>query len=151
MNEISFPPLNLPPVNFRFSEDGQSKQIFDLVRKRFVALTPEEWVRQHFLHFMINEKSYPASLMGVEMLVRVNELAQRADIVIYQNTGKPWMIVECKKTEVPLTQETFYQLARYNLTLQVPYMVITNGLEHYCMFFNGKDFEYLDDLPAYNL
>ena len=149
MSEIVLPVLNLPPVDFRFSEEGQSKQIFDFVRKKFVSLTPEEWVRQHFLHFMINEKKYPASLMGVEMLVRVNELSQRADIVVYQNDGKPWLIVECKNTGVPITQETFYQVARYNLTLQVPYMVITNGFEHYCLFFNGKDFEYLDDLPAY--
>ena len=151
MNEIVLPTLNLPPVNFRFSAEGQSKQIFDFVRKKFVSLTPEEWVRQHFLHFMVNEKKYPASLMGVEMLVRVNELSQRADIVVYNNDGKPWMIVECKNTEVPLTQETFYQIARYNLTLQVPYMVITNGQEHYCLFFNGKEFEYLDDLPSYSL
>ena len=149
MEETLLPALNLPVANFRITTDGQSKQIFDLVRKRFVSLTPEEWVRQHFIHFMINEKKYPASLMGVEMLVRVNELSQRADIVVYQNNGKPWLIVECKNTEVPITQETFYQIARYNLTLQVPYMVITNGLEHYCLFFNGKDFEYLDDLPAY--
>ena len=149
MNEIVLPTLNLPPVNFRFSAEGQSKQIFDFVRKKFVSLTPEEWVRQHFLHFMINEKKYPSSLMGVEMLVRVNELSQRADIVVYQNDGKPWLIVECKNTEISITQETFYQIARYNLTLQVPYMVITNGMEHYCLFFNGKDFEYLDDLPAY--
>ena len=149
MNEIVLPTLNLPPVNFRFSAEGQSKQIFDFVRKKFVSLTPEEWVRQHFLHFMINEKKYPASLMGVEMLVRVNELSQRADIVVYQNDGKPWLIVECKNTNIAITQEIFYQIARYNLTLQVPYLVITNGLEHYCLFFNGKDFEYLDDLPAY--
>ena len=151
MNEIILPALNLPPVEFRFSLEGQSKQIFDFVRKKFVSLTPEEWVRQHFLHFMINEKKYPASLMGVEMLVRVNELSQRADIVVYQNNGKPWLIVECKNTEITITQETFYQIARYNLKLQVPYMVITNGMEHYCLFFNGKDFEYLDDLPLYKI
>jgi len=150
MNEIQFPALNLPAVDFRFSAEGQSKQIFDFVRKKFVSLTPEEWVRQHFLHFMVNEKKYPASLMGVEMMVRVNELSQRADIVVYNNEGKPWMIVECKKTDVALTQETFYQIARYNLKLQVPYMVITNGQEHYCLFFNGKEFEYLDDLPIYS-
>lgn len=150
MNETQFPALNLPPVSFRITNDGQSKQIFDLVRKRFVSLTPEEWVRQHFLHFMIDEKKYPASLMGVEMLVKVNELSQRADIVLYQTDGKPWLIVECKKSDVTITQETFYQIARYNLTLQVPYMVITNGLEHYCLFFNGTDFEYLEDLPDYN-
>ena len=89
--------------------------------------------------------------MGVEMLVRVNELSQRADIVVYQNDGKPWLIVECKNANIAITQETFYQIARYNLTLQVPYMVITNGREHYCLFFNGKDFEYLEDLPAYVL
>ena len=97
MTQFVLPVLNLPAVDFRFSEEGQSKQIFDFVRKKFVSLTPEEWVRQHFLHFMINEKKYPASLMGVEMLVRVNELSQRADIVVYQNDGKPWLIVAEKE------------------------------------------------------
>lgn len=142
--------LNLPQADLRLKDEGQSKQIFDSVRKRFVALTPEEWVRQHFIHFMINEKKYPASLMGVEMLVRMNELSQRADIVVYQRDGKPWLIVECKAPQITINQDTFYQAARYNITLQVPYIVITNGIEHYCLHFNGKNFDYLEDLPAFD-
>ncbi len=142
--------LNLPAFNFRLKEKGQSKQIFDTVRKKFVALTPEEWVRQHFIHFMIHEKRYPSSLMGVEMMVRVNELSQRADIVVYQRDGKPWLIVECKAPHIQINQDTFYQAARYNITLQVPYIVITNGIEHYCLHFNGKNFDYLDELPAFD-
>lgn len=142
--------LNLPQVNFRIREEGQSKQIFDSVRKRFVALTPEEWVRQHFIHFMINEKKYPASLMGVEMQVKVNELSQRADIVIFQRDGKPWLIVECKAPTINVDQDTFYQAARYNISLQVPFIVITNGIEHYCLQFDGKNFNYLDDLPPFD-
>ena len=142
--------LNLPQADLRLKDEGQSKQIFDSVRKRFVALTPEEWVRQHFIHFMINEKKYPASLMGVEMLVRMNELSQRADIVVNQRDGKPWLIVECKAPQITINQDTFYQAARYNITLQVPYIVITNGIEHYCLHFNGKNFDYLEDLPAFD-
>ena len=142
--------LNLPQVDLRLKEDGQSKQIFDSVRKRFVNLTPEEWVRQHFIHFMISEKKYPASLMGVEMMVKVNELSQRADIVVYQRNGLPWLIVECKAPHITINQETFYQAARYNISLQVPFIVITNGIEHYCLHFNGKDFDYLEDLPAFD-
>ena len=141
--------LNLPEAGLRLKEDGQSKQIFDCVRKKFVSLKPEEWVRQHFIHFMINEKKYPASLMGIEKLVTVNELSQRADIVIYQRNGKPWMIVECKAPHVVLNQDTFYQAARYNISLGVPFIVITNGIEHYCLKFTGDKFDYLDDLPDF--
>ena len=142
--------LNLPMADLRLKTEGQSKQIFDSVRKKFVALTPEEWVRQHFIHFMINTKKYPASLMGVEMLVKVNNLSQRSDIVVFQSNGKPWLIVECKAPHITINQDTFYQAARYNSSLKVPFIVITNGLEHYCLHFNGKDFDYLDDLPDFS-
>ena len=128
-------------ADLRLKTEGQSKQIFDSVRKKFVALTPEEWVRQHFIHFMINIKKYPASLMGVEMLVKVNNLSQRSDIVVFQSNGNPWLIVECKAPHITINQDTFYQAARYNSSLKVPFIVITNGLEHYCLHFNGKDFQ----------
>ncbi|CAN5477316.1 type I restriction enzyme HsdR N-terminal domain-containing protein [soil metagenome] len=141
--------LNLPEFAFQVREQGQSKQIFDSVRKRFVSLTPEEWVRQHFMRFMIDFKSYPASLMAVEKMVKVNNLSQRADIVVYSREGKPWMIVECKAPSVSLSQDTFLQAARYNMTLNVPFFVLTNGLEHFCLYFNGQQFEYFDDLPPF--
>lgn len=143
--------LNLPEFTFSVREQGQSKQIFDSVRKRFVALTPEEWVRQHFLRFMIEFRMYPPSLIAIERSVKVNNLSQRADIVVYNREGKPWLLIECKAPSVKISHDTFLQAARYNLTLQVPYLALTNGLEHYCLYFNGKEFEFLDNLPEFNL
>jgi hypothetical protein len=150
MNKDMLQPLNLPGYSFSVREQGQSKQIFDSIRKRFVALTPEEWVRQNFMRFMIDVHQYPAVLMAVERLVKVNELKQRADIVVYTREGKPWLIVECKAPSVKIDNDTFLQVARYNLTLQVPYFVLTNGIEHYCCHFSGQEFTFLDSLPAFN-
>lgn len=147
---MELPPLNLPTASFRIRETEGSSQIYDSIRKKFVALTPEEWVRQNFLNFLVTEKNYPASLMGVEMLVRVNQLSQRADIVVYHRDGKPWLIVECKSPVINLNEEVFYQAARYNSVLKVPYIAVTNGMEHYCLFFNGKTFDYLDNLPDFD-
>ncbi|MEP7264591.1 MAG: type I restriction enzyme HsdR N-terminal domain-containing protein [Bacteroidota bacterium] len=131
-------------------ETAGSSQIYDTIRKRFVTLTPEEWVRQNFLNFLVTEKQYPASLIGVEMLVRVNQMSQRADIVVYNRDGKPWLIVECKSPAINLNEEVFYQAARYNSVLKVPYIAVTNGMEHYCLFFNGKSFDYMDNLPDFD-
>jgi hypothetical protein len=142
--------LNLPEFDFSIKNNGQSKQIFDLVRKRFVSLTPEEWVRQHFLRYMIDYKKYPASLLAVEKLVKVNQLSQRADIVAYTRDGKPWLIVECKAPAVAINQDTFLQAARYNQTLLVPYLALTNGMEHFCLNFNGIHFDFLNDLPDFD-
>jgi hypothetical protein len=147
---VELPLLNLPHASFRIRETDNSRQIFDNIRKRFVTLTPEEWVRQNFLNLLVTEKHYPASLVGVEMMVRVNEMSQRADIVVFQRTGKPWLIVECKSPSVILNEDVFYQAARYNSTLKVPFIAITNGMEHYCLFFNGESFDYLDDLPDFD-
>ena len=141
--------LNLPEFEFAIKTEGQSKQIFDPVRKRFVTLTPEEWVRQHFLRYMTDYRSYPASLLAVEKQVKVNNLNQRADIVAYNRNGKPWLLVECKAPSVSINHDTFLQAARYNLSLNVPFFALTNGLEHFCLFFNGEAFEFLDDLPDY--
>ena len=146
---VELPHLNLPHASFRIRDYGSYSQIFDQVRKRFVALTPEEWVRQNFLNFLISDKQYPASLLGVEMQVKVNNLSQRADIVVYNKEGLPWMIVECKSPAITLNEDVFYQAARYNSTLKVPYLIITNGMEHYCLFFNGSEFEYHNDLPDF--
>lgn len=141
--------LNLPSFEFSIREQGQSTQIYDIVRKRYVALTPEEWVRQNFMRYMIEFLRYPASLLAVERMVKVNGLTQRADIVVYNREGKPWLIVECKSFTVTLSQDTFLQAARYNQDLRLPYFVLTNGLEHFCLFFNGKQFEFLAELPEF--
>lgn len=146
---VNYPLLNLPEADLRIKEAGQLTQVFDAVRRRFVSLTPEEWVRQHFLHFLIRDKHYPASLIGVEMMVKVNNLSQRADLVVYSKEGRPWMIIECKAPAIQLDEHVFYQAARYNLPLQAQFFVVTNGLEHYCLRFNGSGFDYLDDLPEY--
>ncbi|SFE63652.1 type I restriction enzyme HsdR N-terminal domain-containing protein [Thermophagus xiamenensis] len=126
-------PLNLPHYNFRYKEIGGKMFIFDEVRQKFVSLTPEEWVRQHFLQFMKRNLNYPSNLTGVERKVNVNGLTQRCDIILYNRKGQPVMIVECKAPSVNIDETTLAQAARYNTTLGVPYLVLTNGLKHYCI------------------
>ncbi|TCO07083.1 type I restriction enzyme HsdR N-terminal domain-containing protein [Natronoflexus pectinivorans] len=140
--------LNLPPIEAKITADGNRQRIFDIIRKKYVVLTPEEWVRQHFVHYLLSLE-YSASLMAVEKLVVVNELKQRADVVVYNKKRTPVMIVECKSPTVPLTNDTLAQAARYNIRLGVSYLVITNGLNHYCIKIDresGKA-EVLDALP----
>jgi hypothetical protein len=146
---MSFSELNLPSFEFRIREEGQRKQIFDSLRKRFVVLTPEEWVRQHFIRFLTEVKKYPASLMSVERGVKIISGTKRTDIVIHNRNGKPWMIVECKASDVPVTEDALLQAARYNLALQASYLVLTNGLEHYCCSLQNSKIEFLDDLPEF--
>ncbi|MBS1764628.1 MAG: type I restriction enzyme HsdR N-terminal domain-containing protein [Bacteroidetes bacterium] len=141
--------LNLPACEFKFKSDGQSKQIFDHVRKKYVELTPEEWVRQHFIMFLVNVKKYPDSLFAVEKEHVFNDLSMRADLVVYSRDLKPWMICEFKAADVAIGQDAFYQIGRYNLTYDVPYLVVSNGMEHYCMKRVDDTFEFLDDLPEY--
>lgn len=148
MDEFTLEPLNFPDFSFRVRATGQSKQIYDSVRKRFVALTPEEWVRQNLLRLMAEVFDYPLSLLAVERKVLVNGIAQRADVVVYNSSGKPCLIAECKASSVKITEDTFLQAARYNLQLQVPFFVLTNGLEHYCLQWNGAAFDFLDGLPS---
>ena len=115
--------LNLPAFDFKIKSDGQSKQIFDELRKKYVALTPEEWVRQHFIMFLINEKKYPASLFAVEKQHTLNDMQKRTDLIIYTRDLKPWMLCEFKAYDVEITQEVFYQAARYNLKFDTQYIV----------------------------
>lgn len=141
--------LNLPSYPFRTRTSGQSTEIFDSLRKKFVALTPEEWVRQHFIMFICNQLNYPAAMIAVEMGLKFNTLQRRADIVVHNGQGFPWMIVECKSPSVKLTQEAFYQAAGYHLQLKVQYLAVTNGLQHYCCKFVGETFEFISDFPTY--
>jgi hypothetical protein len=141
--------LNLPSFPFRIREQGQRKQIFDCLRQRYVALTPEEWVRQHFIRFLTRVRHYPLSLMTVERGVRSFAGIKRTDVVVHDRWGKPWMIIECKAPNIPLTEETLWQAARYNRTLQAHYLVITNGLEHYCCSLKNRQLEFLEDLPEF--
>lgn len=141
--------LNLPTYEYKIRTAGQSKQIFDLLRKKYVVLTPEEWVRQHFIQFLISEKKYPASLMSVERGLKINSLQKRTDIVVFNKFGNPWMIVECKSPTIEITEDTLFQAARYNMSLNVQFLSLTNGLEHYCCKIEKKSIVFLDDLPEY--
>lgn len=121
-----------PKYEFRIRQKAGQAQIFDDIRKRYVVLTPEEWVRQHWLHYLIEEMRYPRSLIAVEMSLKLNKLSKRCDIVVFGRNGLPQMIVECKAAEVKLTQKVFDQIARYNLALHVRYLVVSNGVKNYC-------------------
>ena len=125
------------------------KLIFDIIRKKYVALKPEEWVRQNFINFMICTMNYPAGLIGVEKCVMVNGLRQRADILLFNRRGEPVMIVECKAPHIEIGQETIEQAARYNMTLGVEYISITNGVVNYCVKLDktGQNHKLLSELP----
>lgn len=143
--------LNFPSYPFKIKEDDKRTQIFDTVRKKYVALTPEEWVRQHIITFLITEKKFPASLIAVEVSLNRGTKKQRADIVIYTNDGKPRMIIECKAPEVKITQDVFYQIARYNAPLKMNYLVVTNGLMHFCckMDYKNDEHVFIKEIPLY--
>jgi hypothetical protein len=149
MGELPFPELNFPQANFRIEEvDGQHR-IFDPVRKKFVVLTPEEWVRQHVISYLHAGKGYPLSLLMVEKEFTYNNLSKRADIVACNNSGKPILMVECKSADVEITQEVFDQIVRYNLTMNVGVLLITNGVNTYCCSLEGGNFRALEDVPSY--
>jgi len=143
--------LNMPPYKFKIKSSENKRFIFDTVRKKYVALTPEEWVRQHFVLYLVSEKKYPLSLIGIEKELIINNLKKRTDILIFNRTGKPELIVECKAPSVKITQDTFDQIARYNLKLNATYLVVTNGLSHfYCkMDFTNQRYLFLKDIPNY--
>jgi hypothetical protein len=144
--------LNFPKFSFRFKNSENKISIFDEIRKKFVILQPEEWVRQHCVQYLIQNKKYPKSLINVEKELKVNDLRKRYDIVVYNNNGSIYLIIECKSPKIIINQNTFDQIARYNLTLNADYLMVTNGLNHYyCkMDFEAKRYEFLKDIPEYN-
>lgn len=141
--------LNLPNYQFRIKSNENKLFIFDFIRKKEVVLTPEEWVRQHFLMYLVTEKKYPASLIAVEKKLTINTLTKRTDIVVYNTDGKPAIIVECKAPNVNITQQVFDQIARYNLKLTAQYLIVTNGLHHfYCQIdAENETYLFLEDIP----
>ena len=143
--------LNLPKYNFKIKETLTKLQIYDEIRKKYLVLTPEEWVRQNFVKYMVNELNYPKGLMAIEKGLKVNKLQRRTDVVVYNKAMNPMLIVECKATDVKITQETFNQIANYNIALKVPYLVVTNGLNHYISKIDFKDKSYLfiDEIPKF--
>lgn len=143
--------LNFQTYSFRFKNSENKVAIFDEIRKKFIILTPEEWVRQHVVRFLLEEKKFPKSYINVEKLIKVNDLSKRYDIVIYQPNGELFLLVECKAPEVKITQQTFDQIARYNLVLNAKYLMVTNGLNHYfCqMDFENEKYIFLKELPEF--
>lgn len=148
-----FPALNLPAYDYRVrnNPDTQLEEILDTQRKKYVRLTPEEWVRQHFVHFMINTLGYPAGRIGNEVPIRVGQLEKRCDTVVWDAEMNPLMIVEYKAASVEITQGVFDQIARYNMALRVRYLMVSNGLQHYCCRLNQETgrFEFLRQLPHF--
>ena len=148
---MELPKLNLPNSDLKIKLVEETTQVFDEVRKKYFKLTPEEWVRQNFIHYLNKEKNYPFGLMGVEKMVKYNSLKTRADIVIYNREGMPSVIVECKAPNVKITQDAFSQIAKYNYKLRVKYLVVTNGLQHFCcvMDYENNKIAFLADIPEH--
>ncbi len=141
--------IEYPNSPFSITERDGKPSIFDLIRKRWLTLTPEEWVRQNFLQYLVENKQYPPSLIGVEKELQLNEIKKRCDIVVYRN-GAPWMLIECKEPSVMLSTATIDQLLRYNIALPVPYLVITNGTHCFAWERNGTTLIELLELPSWN-
>ncbi len=142
--------LNFPPYHFKINTTPQAKHIFDVYRRKWVILTPEEWVRQHTLRYLVEEKKYPAGLLSVEKAIKVNTLLKRCDAVFYNTARKPLLIIECKSPEVEINQNVFEQAMRYNLSLQVNYLFITNGLQHYFFKTTQQGLEALKTILEWN-
>jgi Type I restriction enzyme R protein N terminus (HSDR_N) len=145
--------LNFPLYTFRFKNSENKVSIFDEIRKKFIILTPEEWVRQHVVQFILIEKKYPKSLINVEKSLKVNGLTKRYDIVVFNPDGSLFLLIECKSPDIKTSQATFDQIARYNMTLKSKYLMVTNGLNHYfCqMDFEKEKYVFLKELPDYQL
>lgn len=144
-------PLNLPVADFKVKKSEGKVWIFDGVRKKFVVLTPEEWVRQNFVNYLIQEHHYPRSLFRIEAGLQYNQMQKRSDILVYSRVGKPWMLVECKSPDIKLSQKAFNQVAIYNMTIGAKYLAVTNGMVHYCCLApkQGQEGTFLEDFPGF--
>lgn len=143
--------LNFPAYAFRFKNSENKIAVFDEIRKKFVVLTPEEWVRQHVVQFLLTDKNYPKSYINVEKVLKINGITKRYDAVVFKPDGSIFLLIECKAPEVPISQNTFDQIARYNMTLKADYLMVTNGLNHYfCrMDFENEQYQFLRELPDF--
>ena len=144
-------PLNLPPYPFKLKEENGQLTVFDELRKKNIVITPEEWVRQHFVQYLIKEKQYPKSLIKLEGGLKLHGMARRTDIVVFNTSGRRILLVECKAPSVNITQATFDQAARYNMVHKVQLMAVSNGLQHfYCHIDHlAQSYQFLEDLPDY--
>lgn len=143
--------LNLPEFSFTIKGEGNKKEIFDPVRKKYVKLTPEEWVRQNFVKYLIQNGKYPAGLIGIEIMFRFSNLSRRVDILVHKRNGEPVMIVECKSPDVTINDKVFDQIVCYNMSFKVPYLIVTNGIDHYACKIDVENstYEFLNVIPLY--
>ena len=143
--------LNLPQYEIKIGEKGGKRTIFDFLRRKYVTLTPEEWVRQHFVHYLVEHKGYPKGLLGNEVELHIGEKSLRCDSILYNKVAEPQMIIEYKAPTIQLQQKTFDQISAYNLLLKVDYLIISNGLQHFCckMDYEHQKYLFLSDIPDY--
>lgn len=144
--------LNLPTFDYKINRTRDGLQIYDRLRCKFVALTPEEWVRQHFVEFIITHKGFPQSLIANEIGITLNNTRRRCDTVVYDNTATPLVIIEYKAPSVEISQATFDQIVRYNMVLQAKYLIVSNGLNHYCcsIDYTNQTYQFLKEIPSYS-
>lgn len=144
--------LNLPKYNMRISRDRNNDiKIFDSIRKKFVSLTPEEYVRQHFTNWLINYLHYPMGLIANEVKISLNSTIKRCDTIVYSNTGDPMMIIEYKAPHISINQNVFDQIVRYNMVLKTKYLVVSNGMQHYCCIidYENNSYQFIPHIPTY--
>ena len=148
---MKYPSLNLPKVDLKIKLVDGITQVFCQVRKKYFFLTPEEWVRQHFISYLSREKRYPLGLMSIEKMIKYNNINTRADIVVYNNDGSAKIIVECKASTVKITEDVLLQIFKYNAQLQADFLVLTNGLFHYCckIDYHNKKTDFIEAIPYY--
>jgi hypothetical protein len=145
------PALNLPSADLRLRQDGSRTDVFDPLRRRYVRLTPEEWVRQHFVRFLIDHKGYPAGLLANEVSLQLNGTSRRCDSVLFGRDSMPKMIIEYKAPHIPLTQKVFDQISRYNIIMRTPWLLISNGMQHVCCHLDleAQTYAFLPEIPSY--
>ena len=145
--------INLPPYEIKLREQNGRRQIFDFLRRRYVALTPEEWVRQHFVHYLIEQKGYPKGLLANEVELQIGEKKLRCDTLLYNRALQPKMIIEYKAPDIAITQRVFNQITVYNFLLHVDYLIVSNGRQHYCcrMDYEKNSWEFLQEIPNYEV
>lgn len=147
---MQLPKLNFPEIEFRFQKNEKgTMQVFDIIRKKFVDITPEEWVRQHIVHFLIQHKQVPASMISIEKQLILNNTKRRTDIVIFNSLLKPLLIIECKAPHVDINQLTINQALRYNIELKVPAIFLSNGLQHIVLKLENEIPKVLKEIPDY--
>ena len=143
--------LNLPSFDIRLQRDDEGVKIFDRLRKKFIILTSEEWVRQHFVNYLINHKGFPESLMANEIGITLNGTRRRCDTVVFDKHGSPMVIVEYKASSIVISQSTFDQIVRYNMVLHARYLIVSNGMNHYCcrIDYDNMSYDFLKEVPDY--